>query len=109
MSQSVTLRIPDELLARVDHIAKQHGMTRTAAIVNSLWVGTDAPGAHQAPPPPIKRPGPSGLKRTKPVVDAILAKNPLVRPASSLPTPVGDRYQRPAHDANCKCGICSLR
>ena len=46
----------------------------------------------------LKRTRPSGLKRTRPVIDAILAQNPSVRPASSLLHP-------PSKPAPCpECG-----
>lgn len=37
MSKLIALRIPDALLVLIDVEAANHGMTRTAAIVNFMW------------------------------------------------------------------------
>lgn len=95
MSVKVAIRVPDELIARLDEVAERDGTTRTAAIVNALW------GA-------VARP--EDRKRSQhPRAASVAASIPSVLPASSLPLASNIRYDRPVHDPTCKCGMCTAK
>jgi hypothetical protein len=90
------MRLPEDLLVRIDARAEAESVTRTAMIVNSLWDVMIRPANPRATPTSSK-------------ARQIATQVPSMVPASSLPTPSSARYERPAHASTCKCGICMSR
>jgi hypothetical protein len=128
MSVHINIRIPDELAARIDELAKAESMSQTAVIVNGLWAALSLLGikADLVNPEEVESiqqaiEDPGKVKLLYPVKTPIKRSTALVRtpkkvfgpsrleailPDLAIAAGVWDGAPRPAHAPGCKCLMC---